>query len=167
MNLQINQFSTLDPYSVGLGIEKEYITFSQSNIFLQDSEQRNCLVVNFYFWSHLAFQMEVEMYSFAYQFLIFYVLYSCCKGMLSKEHDQIKLHFTYGAVIAPQKIFALHFLRKGYESEVISHGSFHCVQCAYQPATKFVTREFKLGKPSESFLLISFRAEFNPHLHRI
>lgn len=98
--------------------------------------------------------------------LTFYFLYSFCKGMLNKEHDQIKFHFTYGAVIAPQKIFALHFLSNKYESQVISHGSFHCVQCSYQPATKF--NSFGLQKDninmgsSDYFYLNKIKNPFRP-----
>ena len=86
--------------------------------------------------------------------------------MLNKEHDQIKFHFTYGAVIAPQKIFALHFLSNKYESQVISHGSFHCVQCSYQPATKF--NSFGLQKDhinmgsSDYFYLNKIKNPFRP-----
>ena len=77
-------------------------------------------------------------FCFSASIIIFYTLYHVCNGMFSKDHDRISAHYTYGAVVAPQKIFALHFLKRRKESCVISHGNFHDPQCTYQPASKFI-----------------------------
>ncbi len=76
---------------------------------------------------------------FMVSIIMFHGLYSVCRGMITKDHDIFLGHYTYGAVVAPQKIFSMHFVESKKESLIISHGSFHCIQCTYQPATKFIS----------------------------
>lgn len=76
--------------------------------------------------------------SFSVSVISFYALYHTCNGMLSRNRNTFDAHYTYGAVVAPQKVFALHFLRERKDSVILSHGNFHDAQCTYQPATKFI-----------------------------
>ena len=77
-----------------------------------------------------------------------------------------KISFYIRSSDCSTKDFALHFLSNKYESQVISHGSFHCVQCAYQPATKF--NSFGLQKDhinmgsSDYFYLNKIKNPFRP-----
>lgn len=76
---------------------------------------------------------------FVVSIILFHSLYSVCRSMITKDHDIFLGHYTYGAVVAPQKIFSIHFIESNKESHIISHGSFHCIQCTFQPATKFIS----------------------------
>ena len=75
---------------------------------------------------------------FRLSLFFFYVLYSYCYAISAHVSKQFKHHDTYGAVIAPQKLFSLAFLSEEKDTHVISHGNFHDPQCIYQPASEFV-----------------------------
>ena len=75
---------------------------------------------------------------FKLSLILFYALYSYCYAITVHVSNQFNQHNTYGAVIAPQKLFSLAFLSKRKDTRVISHGNFHDPQCTYQPATEFV-----------------------------
>lgn len=89
------------------------------------------------------YRISKEFSSQSFSLLLFSILWALyistcfirgCASALATRYDE---HICYGAVIPPQKIISLEFLRAQKSSYIVSHGHFHDPQCIVQPANDF------------------------------
>ena len=69
---------------------------------------------------------------------ITYIVYSYSISIVESLAESRESHTCMGAVIAPQKIFSLIFIKQGKSTAVHSHGIFHDIRCADQPCDVFI-----------------------------
>jgi hypothetical protein len=124
--------------------------------------------------SSFLYEVSKEFSSQRYSFIlvcflwVLYVSTFFTKGVASALAIRYAEHICYGAVIPPQKIISLEFLRAKKSSYIFSHGHFHDPQCTVQPANDFFDFRSNNSLPfmfSSSYFLDSCILNINAKTH--